>query len=274
MNGIEIVYFERAGGGPPIFLAHATGFHARCWDQVVARLPGRQTYAIDFRGHGRSEKTPPPYPWSDFRNDVAALAEHIGLQNAVGVGHSKGGSALVMAEAQRPGTFASLLLVDPVIMAPAAYVSPRQPSAEHFAARRRNEWSSVTEMVDRFKNRPPFSGWDPAVLRDYCEYGLLPNPDGDGLVLACPPAVEAAVYQGSGSTSPHDGVGSFHGRVRVLRAREATEIGTDFSGSPTWPGLADAFPNGEDVYLPDHSHFIPMEAPELVANHILELVDD
>ena len=43
------------------------------------------------------------------------------------------------------------------------------------------------------------------------------------------------------------------------------------SASPTWPGLAAALPNAEDVFLPEHSHFMPMEAPELVASHLREL---
>ena len=39
----------------------------------------------------------------------------------------------------------------------------------------------------------------------------------------------------------------------------------DFSQSPTWEGLADAFPRGRDVYRPELTHFIPMQRPELVA---------
>lgn len=274
VNGVEIVYFEQAGEGPAVMLAHATGFHARCWDQVVASLPGRHVYAIDFRGHGRSEKTPPPYPWTDFAADLAALAEHIGLNDAIGVGHSKGGHAIVSAEGLRPGTFAKMLLVDPVIMEQSAYDAATFMSGEHFAARRRNEWASAQEMYDRFKVRPPFSAWKPKVLHDYCEGGLLPNPAGEGFVLACPPHVEAAVYQGSAGSSPHEYVRSFKGFVRILRAKESDQAGEgrDFSGSPTWPKLATAFANAEDIYLPQHSHFIPMEAPELVANHILELI--
>jgi len=33
-NGVDIALFEWPGEGTPVFLAHATGFHARCWDQV------------------------------------------------------------------------------------------------------------------------------------------------------------------------------------------------------------------------------------------------
>ena len=36
----------------------------------------------------------------------------------------------------------------------------------------------LAEMLERFRDRPPFDAWDPAVLRDYVTYGLLPAPDG------------------------------------------------------------------------------------------------
>src|SRR5712675_2409325 len=56
VNGIEIALWEWPGADPAVFFCHATGFHARCWDQVVAHLPARHCYAIDARGHGHSSK--------------------------------------------------------------------------------------------------------------------------------------------------------------------------------------------------------------------------
>ena len=41
--------------------------------------------------------------------------------------------------------------------------------------------------------------------------------------------------------------------------------------SPTWPGLVGELRNAEEIVLEEHSHFIPMEAPGLVATHIEEL---
>jgi lipase len=270
VNDVELCVFEWEGEGRPIFLAHATGFHARCWDQVVAHLPGRHCYAVDMRGHGRSEKPAPPYNWLDFGRDVTALVQELGLQNAVGVGHSKGGHAVTYAAAHAPGAFGSLLLVDPVIMPKAAYKG--FTPGEHFASRRRNEWASADEMYERFKDRAPFNSWQPAVLRDYCDYGVLPAPSGEGFVLACPPEIEAATYLGSAGSDIYDEIARVDIPVRVLRARarEASVL-SDMSGSPTTPDLASHFSRGEDVPLPEHTHFIPMEAPELVARHILEM---
>ncbi len=268
VNGVELCLFEWPGEGPPLFFAHATSFHARCWDKVIARLPGRHAFAVDMRGHGRSEKPAPPYHWRRFGEDVAVLARALDLRGAVGIGHSMGGHSVTLAAALEPERFAALLLVDATISSPERYAQRREPQGEHPAARRRSQWASADELFERFRVRP-YPHWDPEVLRDYCDYGLLPAPDGQGFVLACPPAVEAATYAGSGDDIYKE-IATIAAPVRVLRARDPIP-GQPFSGSPTAPDLASRFQRGEDVFLPDHSHFIPMESPALVAGHVEEM---
>ena len=46
----------------------------------------------------------------------------------------------------------------------------------------------------------------------------------------------------------------------------------DMSGSPTDPDLAQRLPNAEDFAFADLTHFIPMEAPALVAKHVEEML--
>ena len=269
-NEVELALFDWPASGPTVFFAHATGFHARCWDQVIERLPGLHCVAIDMRGHGRSEKPAPPYAWRNFAVDVVEVGRQLGFHEVLAVGHSKGGYAITLAAALDPRLFAKLLLVDPVILPPSAYVTRRE--GEHFAAKRRNRWTSADEMYERFASRPPFNGWDPAVLRDYCQYGLLPAPDGDGFVLACPPEIEAATYAASGGEAIYDQIANVRVPVRILRARGRMDPEqTDMSSSPTAPDLASHFANAEDFPLPQHSHFIPMEAPGLIAGHVLEM---
>ena len=52
---VDLCVFEWGQpGGQQVLLAHATGFHARCWDQIVAKLPADwHIFALDMRGHGR-----------------------------------------------------------------------------------------------------------------------------------------------------------------------------------------------------------------------------
>jgi pimeloyl-ACP methyl ester carboxylesterase len=273
VNGVSLAVFEWPGDGPPLLFAHANSFHARCWDQVIAHLPGRHCYAVDLRGHGCSDKPQPPYRWRAFGEDLAALGQRLGIGRAIGVGHSLGGHAVTVAAALAPQLFAGLLLLDPVIL-PRLLYTGRLPG-EHFAARRRDRWESPEAMVERFKDRLPFSRWEPAVLRDYCQYGLLPAPDGTGYVLACPPTIEADIYAGTTDTASdiYPEIAAIMVPVHVVRAGNVQERpAADLSASPTAPDLAAHFRHGTDTHLPDLSHFIPMEAPARVAQFIEQMI--
>lgn len=276
-TGARICWFEWGNpSSPPLLLIHATGFHARVWDQTIAALPGdHHVIAVDLRGHGRSEKTGPLTDWSLVAHDVSELVAHLGLRNAIGVGHSMGGHCLVQVAAKHPECFSRLILIDPVILPPDAYESGMPatlPAPEtNPVSRRRNVWASWQEMETHFSTRYPYSVWKKEVLADYCRYGLLPNAQGDGFMLACPPVIEASVYLGHAYTNVHPLIKKIHVPVLVMRAKDKNpDAGSvmDFSASPTWKDLAFTFPEGRDLHFPDLTHFIPMQAPELVARHI------
>lgn len=264
LRGVELAWWEWPGEGPPVILCHATGFHGRCWDRIVERLPGRRVLAVDFRGHGRSGKPDDDYAWRRFGEDLAGLTTHLEITAAVGVGHSMGGHAVALAAALNPAAFGTLLLLDPVILAPDQYRGSAAPL--DFVLRRRNQWTSPREMFERFQSRAPFDRWHPEVLRDYCEHAL------DGPLLACPPEVEASIYAQSGAIEAniHAEIGSVGQPVTIVRSRDPYAYGK-FDGSPTVPDLAARFRQGQDLHWTGVSHFIPMEAPNETVELILNL---
>ena len=280
-NGISQASFEwRAalrGESPTVWLVHGTGFHARVWDQTIAHLPGRHVIATEQRGHGRSQAADFD-DWGVFGHDQAALVTAFGLQGAVGVGHSMGAHALVQAAALVPGAFRQLVLIDPVLLAPADYLLPAPPPGTlHPAAGRKNQFDSAQAMAARFAGRPPYSVFTPQALQDYCEHGLRPvcsgsgSSGGGGFQLACAPAFEGKVYPLARS---HAGIyaciRALQIPVLVLRARpqDPRVLPWDPLGSPTWPGLAAEFRHGRDLQLMDKTHMLPMEDPALMARLI------
>jgi len=270
VGGIDLAIWEWPGDGEPLVFAHATGFHARCWDAVIRRMPGRRAIAIDLRGHGRSAKPDPPYPWPAFGRDVAGIADLLGIHSAIGIGHSMGGHSIVSSALQRPGTYRALFLIDPTIFPDDRYGA--NPFDSSFILRRRRYWESPAAMYEKFSTRPPFDQWSPEVLHDYCEYGLLPA--GGEFELACPPAVEASIYPLSVApeSNLHPALSSFTEPVVVVRGGIPWSPDRfDLSSSPTDPELASLFPQGRDVLLTGRSHFIPMEIPEWVAEEIAKL---
>jgi lipase len=268
VRGIEIAVWDWPGKEPTVFFCHATGFHARIWDQVIAHVPEQRCVAFDARGHGRSSKPDPPYAWRDFGADVAALTESLGLAAALGVGHSMGGHAITLGAALNPAAFSSLVLFEPVIRAENEYVGPWKKT--EFVAKRRNQWTSSQEMFERFENRPPFDSWDRQVLRDYCDHALQPGPD--GYVLACPPAIEASIYDGSTAleSNIYPEMARIQIPVHVVRAGRYPDAADVMRRSITTPDLASSFARGADTCLAEYSHFIPMEAPELAAKIVAE----
>lgn len=269
VNNAELSWFEwGVRADPVILLVHATGLHARCWTSTVAHLDGYHVIAIDQRGHGQSSQTP-PFDWQQYGADLTTFMRVLELTDVNAVGHSMGGHCLVQAAASEPNRLRSLSLFDPVIFEPSVYESGLQFKGEqHPVARRRNEWTSPKEMLDNFTDRKPFINWTRDALRDYCEYGLVKH--GNAYQLACPPEIEAELYASSTHASIIDSLGLIDVPVTVVRAqpRDMRKTVKDFLESPTWPDLASQFKQGEDIYLPEHSHFMPMENPVLAASII------
>lgn len=264
---LQIAVWDWPGDPPVLLFAHATGFHGRCWDEIARRFSGRRVLAMEFRGHGRSSIPAPPIPWPHFAQDVLAVARHFDLRGAIGIGHSMGGHSLVSAAIADSTIFGALVLVDPVIMAREAYHAPPPDSA--YIARRRNRFASAEEMFQRFRARLPFSAWRPEALRNYCDFGL--RPDGDAFVLACPPEVEAAIYArcNAPENDLYGGIPRVEIPVKVLRAGTTMQSAQlDLNASPTGPEVASSFPRGQEIFLSDRNHYIPMEAPELVEAEI------
>ncbi len=262
-------------GGQQALLVHATGFHGRCWDQVVAKLPADwHIFAVDMRGHGRSENAE-PFSWAQYGEDLRRVCLALELKDAIGVGHSMGGYCVTHVAGHNSDHFKHLVLVDPVIFAPELQSERDHQQfasvSDHPIAKRRGHFESIESMLERYRDRMPYQLWQPEVFEDYCRHGLLPSTTGEGFELACPGYVEASIYMGAFDANVYKLIPTVDVPVVVLRAkpREPNSQQMDFSSSPTWPELASKFPRGQDVFLPELTHFIPMQDPQLAADFIL-----
>jgi len=262
------------GAGPPLVFAHATGFHGRVWDAIVERFPAHPVHAIDLRGHGLS-RAGPVDDWRVLAADVAAFLDRSAIAGAVGIGHSMGAHTLLQVAADHPDRFSRLVLFDPVILAPEFY-TPGEPlytaDNPHPAIRRKRDFPIAEAMIERFRERDPYSLFDARVFEDYCRHGLVPAASGDGLELACAPEVEASVYASSRSNGAILEAARQVGiPVLVVRALHTTL--NDFKSSPTWPELAKVLPRGRDLYRPDMTHFHPFQDPADAARIIAEWIE-
>jgi pimeloyl-ACP methyl ester carboxylesterase len=280
VNAVSLACFEwrstLRGQLPTLLLVHATGFHGRVWDQVIHHLPDRHVIAVELRGHGRSQAVDFD-SWTAFSADLAGLVEALDLQGAQGVGHSMGAAALVQAAALQPDRFRQLMLIDPVLLAPADYHLPALPAGTlHPAAGRKHHFASAQAMFDRFVDRPPYAVFNRQALMDYCQHGLRPADSGHGLQLACAPQFEGKVYPlARQNAGVYASIRALQIPVLVVRARAQDPAikPWDPLGSPTWPGLAQEFRQGRDLHLADKTHFLPMEDPAYAAQLITDTLE-
>ena len=91
-DGTEIFYKDW-GTGQPIVFHHGWPLSSDDWDaQMLFFLAqGYRVIAHDRRGHGRSTQTDIGNEMDTYAADVAELAAHLDLKNAIHVGHSTGG---------------------------------------------------------------------------------------------------------------------------------------------------------------------------------------
>jgi len=92
-DGTKIAYRVRGQGAQTVLLLHAWGASGRYFDETIDNLDlsGDRAIAIDIRGHGDSGKPDSPLSWELLACDVLAVADAVGAERFVAVGHSMGG---------------------------------------------------------------------------------------------------------------------------------------------------------------------------------------
>ena len=171
-DGAARIAVARWGDGdrhkPAALLVHGTGFVAEVWEDVAQALASRyEVYALDRRGHGASHKPSAggigQYHFLDFARDLCRVVEALELSDILGVGHSAGATDLLLAAARLPARFTRIFAMEPTVMDPSA---PRPDGAALGEAleasrqrvrRRRSEFASRSQAIERFRRAPAFA---------------------------------------------------------------------------------------------------------------------
>jgi non-heme chloroperoxidase len=95
-DGVEIFYKDW-GSGQPIVFSHGWPLSSDDWDAQLLFFLGKgyRVIAHDRRGHGRSSQVADGHDMDHYADDLAAVTSHLGLENAIHVGHSTGGGEVV-----------------------------------------------------------------------------------------------------------------------------------------------------------------------------------
>lgn len=265
-DGVQLAVHDLGGAGPPLLMAHATGFCGPVLGPLASHLVERfHCWAFDARGHGDTEWPQSlDWKWSSFADDVLAVVDGLRLSDAspdriYGFGHSCGGAAMLDAEARRPGTFAALWCYEPIVWPELSdeLAASRRPLVTG-ALKRRDQFPSRQDAYDNFASKPPLESFDARALRAYVECGF--RPDKEGVRLRCPPFVEASIYR---QGLVHDGF------TRLAQVGCPVTVGwgeRSVAMDRTVPeAQVGALPEARLVTFPGLGHFGPMEGPRAIA---------
>ncbi|MFZ3474450.1 alpha/beta fold hydrolase [Streptomyces sp. 4.24] len=114
-NGVTL-FFEDLGprDGAPVILIHGHPFNRTMWAPQTAALTaaGYRVIAPDLRGYGESPVVPGKTLLADFADDLAALLDRLGVEQAVVGGVSMGGQIAMEMRLRHPGLVRALVLSD------------------------------------------------------------------------------------------------------------------------------------------------------------------
>jgi pimeloyl-ACP methyl ester carboxylesterase len=170
---------------------------------------------------------------------------------------------LAMIELEHPGTFESLMLIEPIIFPPPYRRMEDNPLAK-LALRRRRTFTSLEAARANFARKPPFDAWDPRALDGYLACGF--RREGDRWVLACTPEVEADTYRAATTHGLYGRLGELDVPTLVLAGAATTTYPLDYAAQ-----LAARMPRGTFEAVAEATHFLPMERPGEVADRVVSL---
>jgi pimeloyl-ACP methyl ester carboxylesterase len=132
VNGLNM-YVETHGAGRPLILLHGGLGSGEMFGPVLATLAEHhQVIAPDLQGHGRTADIDRPFDLDLMADDIAALIDHLGLDEPDLVGYSLGGGVAFRTAVKYPHKVRKLVLEstyfrsdapDPAILAQQGQVS-------------------------------------------------------------------------------------------------------------------------------------------------------
>ncbi|MBQ2263710.1 MAG: 3-oxoadipate enol-lactonase [Loktanella sp.] len=251
INGAALHFRFAPGGGIPVVLLNSLGTDMRIWDGVIAGLPaGMPVLSIDKRGHGLSDDG--PASMDQLVSDVAVLMDHLGLKGALICGVSVGGMIAQGLAIARPDLVSRLVL---------CCTGARIGDALSWNTRIENvQRTGIVPMADAVLDRwfsPSFRKSQAADLAGYRNMLVRTSPQGYGAVCA---AIRDT---------------DLRGQIAGLDQPAHCIAGADDLATPpdVVRALAGLIPNAQFSIIDNCGHLPCIEAPDIVANAILEMLE-
>lgn len=250
------------------------GFTVGTYEPLLTELTaGFDLSSLAMRGYWYDE---PANKVMTREQDAAMLIEYLEKtqdQPIVGIGHSQGASATVMAAAQRPDLFSQLYLIDPVTFTkPQTLLYSRIPrrllmTQEPFKSTREKQrhWTSIDDYYQYLRQHRAFKRISDEHLTTFANNSLVKTDDGHYTLLFKPEHELASYFGTPYITSALKKLNKNNVPYMLILAKPSV-----FNSDKVRKSWQSIVPDKHIITLPEYGHLLPMEAPELCAQIIHE----
>lgn len=257
-NSISLAYASH-GSGHPLILISGLAYGAWMWHRVVPELVKHfRVIAFDNRGAGESDKPEGPYNAAMMAADTLGLMDALDISSAYVMGISMGGfiaQEIALSQPER---------VDKLILAATHYggadAIPPPPEALKVMLDRSGDLTELLLRGFRISTAPNFSEQHPEIIQELLQYRMM---------QPVPPAQYAAQVQ----------VGLQHNaseRLSQIKCPTLIVFGEQDNVVPKENAqlLAKKIPHARVIILPNVGHLLPIEAPQLLAQTVIEFLEN
>jgi 3-oxoadipate enol-lactonase len=263
-NGPVALAYDIRGHGSPLVLIQGVGVGRWGWEPVTDRLAHRfQVITIDNRGSGASDTPPGHYSTRMMAEDVLAVLDHAGIQQASLVGTSLGGMIAQELALAHPERVDKLVLVATIPGGPRSRPMPRGTTYLFASAPFMTSQAKLREFIQKtlrpatLRRRPRIARrlaarklahpQSESAWRAQIAAGMLFNPLGRQRRITQPTLVvqgtaDQVVAPGNAEVLagllPNARVQRFHGAGHLLyweQPRRFVRVVTDFLAGPAAP---------------------------------------
>lgn len=214
-------------------------------------------------------KPPRRRDWNLYAEDLIAHLDARGEGPVIGIGHSMGATITALAASQRPDLFSALVLIEPAMVSPAlatlmrllpkAIVSKVDPAK--LTLRKPDRWATRAEYETAMRADRTYKRFDEEAMAALLEHAAL--EDEDGVRRRFPIVWEAHNY----TQPPH--IMPLLTRLPqptvAMRGRPSV-----FFSQAMWQQWQQRRSPSEFREALDFGHLLPLEAPELAANEVIQ----
>ncbi len=264
---------DYGGDGELIHFAHANAYPPGAYKQLLVALNAKyKVVAIIQKPLQKDSEYQKFNSWEELADDIISSIEALNVGQVIGMGHSLGAVATILAAYKRPELFSRLVLIDPVLfpksfdylgmIIPVSLRANIIPIARK-ALKRKTEWYSKENAFSAYRDKEVFRRFSDEALWDYIHAGLVTDEKTSMQVLKFTKEWEARIY--STVQFVMDKLYAIEIPIYAVRGDETNVIKKELWD--TWKGKQT---HNHYLNIAFASHLVPMEYPEVISKWLLE----